>query len=255
MRCQDVLPLLHPYADRELDVVRHVEVETHLRGCAVCAEREGRLRSLRAAVSAPALYHQAPAGLRVRVRSAVLPAARRRRPSRHLVAVAAAVVLLVGASAAVGIILSRAGVSPDDRLAERVVASHVRSLQVDHLTDVASSDRHTVKPWFRGKLDFSPPVPDLAPQGYPLAGGRLDYLTDRPVAALVYHRRLHAINLFTWPADGDGDTPPRALARHGFNVRIWQRAGMTFWAVSDLNDEEFDEFVRLYRERAAVPGP
>jgi len=117
---------------------------------------------------------------------------------------------------------------------------------VDHLTDVASSDRHTVKPWFRGELDFSPQVPDLTLQGYALSGGRLDYLTDRPVAALVYYRRLHAINLFTWPADDDDEKAVRRLARQGYNIRYWQRAGMTYWAISDLNEQELDEFVQLY---------
>jgi anti-sigma factor RsiW len=115
---------------------------------------------------------------------------------------------------------------------------------------VASSDRHTVKPWFRGKLDFSPQVPDLTPQGYSLSGGRLDYLTDRPVAALVYYRRLHAINLFTWPAADDDVKPVRGLARQGFHIRYWQRGGMSYWAISDLNEQEFDEFVRLFQEHS-----
>jgi anti-sigma factor RsiW len=120
---------------------------------------------------------------------------------------------------------------------------------------VASSDRHTVKPWFRGKLDFSPPVPDLSPQGYVLSGGRLDYLSDWPVAALVYHRRSHAINLFTWPAGNDEEKALRGFSRKGFHIRRWQRSGLTCWAVSDLNDEELDEFVRLFQERSGQARP
>jgi anti-sigma factor RsiW len=162
---------------------------------------------------------------------------------------------LIATSATLGVILSRAGVTAEDRLAELVVASHVRALQATHLTDVASSDRHTVKPWFRGKLDFSPQVPDLTAQGYVLSGGRLDYLTDRPVAALVYLRRSHVINLFLWPTGEAGESPTLAQSRLGFNIRHWRRAGMAFWVVSDLNDQELDEFVRLYRDIANDSRP
>jgi anti-sigma factor RsiW len=158
--------------------------------------------------------------------------------------------LLIGAPAIVGMLLSRTGPSAADRLAELIVAGHVRSLQVDHLTDVASTNRHTVKPWFRGKLDFSPQVPDLSQQGFQLSGGRLDYITDRPVAVLVYYRGLHAINLFTWPAVNNEERAVQGLSRQGFHIRYWQRFGMTYWAISDLNEQEFDEFVRLFQEES-----
>ena len=127
------------------------------------------------------------------------------------------------------------------------MASHVRALQSERPFDVASSDRHTVKPWFQGKLDFAPPIPDLADAGYALAGGRLDYLADRPVAALVYRRHAHLIDLFVRPAAGEYDQPPRFARRQGFRLAEWRRAGMAFAAISDLNDEEFDEFVRRAR--------
>ncbi len=251
MKCRDVQHLLHPYSDGELDLVRHVEIEEHLAGCAECADRVKNLRSLRAAVSSPFLYYQAPPALRQRVQLATSPVTRgRRRSWVQLGAIAAGLLLLIGAAATTGMLFPWMGTSTDDRLAERVVASHVRSLQVDHLTDVVSSDQHTVKPWFRGKLDFSPQVPDLTLQGYSLSGGRLDYLTDRPVAALVYHRRLHAINLFTWPAGDDDEKTTRGMARQGFHIRYWQRSGMTFWAISDLSEQEFDEFVRLFQQHS-----
>jgi anti-sigma factor RsiW len=251
MKCPDVRHLLHPYSDGELDLVRHVEIEDHLTGCAECAEQEKHLRSLRAAISSSSLYHKAPASLPTRIQLATPPLTRgRRRSSLQFAAIAAGVLLLIGASAAIGMLLSRARTPADDQLAEWVVADHVRSLQVDHLTDVPSSDRHTVKPWFRGKLDFSPQVPDLSPQGYALSGGRLDYLADRPVAALVYYRRSHAINLFTWPAVNDEEKAVRARSRQGFHIRYWQRSGMTYWAISDLNDQELDEFVRLFQEHS-----
>jgi anti-sigma factor RsiW len=249
MKCRDVQRLLQPHSDGELDLVRRLEIDEHLSGCADCAEQEQHLRSLRAALSSPSLYHRAPAALRIVIPSASSPIPRRRRSSLRLAALAAGVLLLIGASAAM--ILSPAGASADDRITERVVASHARSLQVEHLRDVVSTDGHTVKPWFRGKIDFSPEVPDLSPQGYALSGGRLDYLADRPVAAIVYYRRLHAINVFTWPAANDGDKSARGQTRQGFHIRNWQRSGMIYWAISDLNDRELDEFVRLFQEQSS----
>ena len=117
----------------------------------------------------------------------------------------------------------------------------------EHLFDVRSSDQHTVKPWFLGKLDFSPPVDDLAPRGFPLVGGRLDYLAGRPVAALVYQRRQHIINLFVLPASDTVAASTDARTVRGFHVRHWIRGGMAFWAVSDLNDAELDQFVGMFR--------
>jgi anti-sigma factor RsiW len=256
MTCRDLQHLLQPYSDGELDLVRRIEIEEHLTGCAACAEQDKRLRSLRAAVSSPSFYYRAPAALRARIHSSAPPVTGgRRRSAVRLTAAAAGVLFLMAASATVGMLLSRVGTSPDDRLAELVVAGHVRSLQADHLKDVASTDRHTVKPWLVGKLDFSPQVPDLSQEGYTLSGGRLDYLADRPVAALVYYRARHAINLFTWPAANDESRAVQALSRQGFHIRYWQQSGMTYWAISDLNDRELDEFVRLFKEHSSEVHP
>jgi anti-sigma factor RsiW len=166
----------------------------------------------------------------------------------------AAAALLAGVLT-LGMLWPRSGTSTEDRLTELVLASHIRSLQVDHATDVASSDQHKVKPWFRGKLDFSPQVPDLSSAGYVLSGGRLDYLADRPVAALVYHRRQHVINLFTWPVRDDEERTVRSLSRQGFHIRSWQRSGMAYWVISDLNPQELDEFVHLLGEHTSATPP
>jgi anti-sigma factor RsiW len=256
MNCHDVHDLLNPYSDGELDLIRHVEIEEHLAECSECAEQEKSLRSLRTALAASSLYHRAPAGLRERIQSAAPVAPPRPRPRSWMpFASAAAILFLVGVSATLTVLVLRKGPSADERLAEWVVAGHIRSLQVNHLTDVTSTDRHTVKPWFRGKLDFSPPVPDLSGPGFDLSGGRLDYVRDRQVVALVYYCRAHAINLFIWPADSEDEKPVWRHSRQGYHVRRWQRSGMTCWAVSDLNDEDLDRFVQGFQQQAALSCP
>ena len=147
-----------------------------------------------------------------------------------------------GALLAVSVLTYRGAVPSEEQLEEQVVAGHVRSLMAGHLTDVASTDQHTVKPWFTGKLDYAPPVVDLAAEGFPLVGGRLDYLHGRPVAALIYRRRGHTINVFVLPAR---DGPPAAAApagHHGYQLARWDRAGMRFWAVSDIARDEMAKF-------------
>jgi anti-sigma factor RsiW len=134
---------------------------------------------------------------------------------------------------------------PGSSLEDELISSHVHSLLANHLTDVATSDQHTVKPWFNGKIDFSPPVVDLKARGFPLVGGRVDYLKGRVVAALIYRRSGHVINLFIWPASGPS-VP--AGEREGYSLLNWSQAGLNFWAVSDLNEPELKQFQQDFAE-------
>lgn len=249
MSCQQTHELIHGYLDGELDLVKSLEIEKHLQQCPVCTQHYESLRGLQSRLRDNSLRFEPPAKLEKRLRSALRHEAEPRSPIfRWRWAVAASSLL-----AAVVLIWTVATISsrpsPDDVLAQEVVASHVRSLMANHLTDVPSSDRHTVKPWFDGKLDFSPTVKDLAPQGFPLTGGRLDYISNRPVAALVYQRRQHSINVFVWPATQAPAMNGKASERQGYNVIRWSNAGMTYWAVSDLNLAELQQFVQLLQEQ------
>ena len=249
MNCRDALDLVHGYIDGELDLVKSLEIEQHLGACPACKVQYDQVRELGSGIRAHAVYHAAPPALRTRV-AAALP----REPGSGARAwgwggMAAALALFTLLGLGFGLALLQPGV--EERLAREVVAGHVRSLMADHLTDIASSDQHTVKPWIAGKLDFSPPVEDLAAQGYALAGGRLDYLGERRVMALVYRRRGHVINLFVWPQAPEADSGVRFDSRQGYNVAHFTRAGMAFWAVSDLNPEEFNAFVGLVRDQVA----
>jgi anti-sigma factor RsiW len=259
MTCQEIHPLLHAFLDDELDPVRSLEVQRHLDGCPDCARQNAAQRSLRAALRDDSLYYRSPEGLERRVRAALGSRAPSERGAGRPAPVAALfrtrwAWLPAGAAAAllaVTLVTTRwfagapPGFSADDLVGRDVVASHVRSLMPGHLTDVPSSDHHTVKPWFNGRLDFSPPVKDLAGEGFTLVGGRLDYLDGRPVAALVYQRRLHVINLMIWPAQGERDRPPTTATRQGYHLLHWTQGGMRCWAVSDLNENEMKEFAAL----------
>ena len=247
MICQEAQRLIHPYLDGELDLVRSLEIEAHLNDCQPCAQAYNELRSLHSAVSDTALRFEPPAALRNRVRSAVRDESevtnRSSRLSwRWMIPVVSFAVLVIVALS-LFMLLSRP--STTDLIAQEIVSSHVRSLMEKHLTDVPSSNQHTVKPWFDGRLDFSPPVKDLAAAGFTLAGGRLDYIGNRPVAALVYQHRQHYINVFVWPSTGAADTSGKLLVRQGYNLISWTNAGMNYWAISDLNLTDLQQFVQL----------
>jgi anti-sigma factor RsiW len=198
-------------------------------------------------IARDATYYKAPDALRQRVRSALREEAREQaRPQMWRWGGMAAAFALV-AAVSWNLALMQPGGAGDERIARDVVGAHVRSLMVaGHLNDVASTDQHTVKPWFEGKLDFAPVVTDLASSGFALAGGRLDYLDAHPAAALTYRHRLHVVNLFQWAAaTGAGDRAPVGLARQGYALVHWRRGGIEFWAVSDIAADDLVAFARL----------
>jgi anti-sigma factor RsiW len=257
--CPENETLIHGYLDGELDLVSALRLEAHLKGCPTCAQAYENNKTLSHTLKSGPFYFRASDGLEQRIRAALVesnPAASRptastreataRKLSRSWAFLSAAASLAVVALIALRFVPWPQNLSPNQLLAQEVLASHVRSLMASHLTDVPSSDRHTVKPWFDGKLDFSPPVEDLSAQGFPLVGGRLDYLAERPVAALVYQRRKHFINLFIWPSTER--SAQKAVMRQGYNLIHWAHSGMTYWAASDLNYKELGEFARLVQD-------
>jgi len=254
MTCAQARELLNGYVDGELSATQAMEVSDHLTSCAECSgEYERLLTTVRTLRDGLATY-RAPDLLRARVRSALReeqrptavttkPKGRRdvRLPWRALAAAA----ILVMASSGITLVATRGRTSTESVATDEVLTSHIRSLMPAHLTDVASSDQHNVKPWFNGRLDFSPSVPRLEDAGFPLLGGRLDYLHDRPVAAVVYGRRQHVINVFTWPAETSGDAPRTLTTSHGYNMLHWRSNGVEHWVVSDLNAAELQQFAGL----------
>jgi anti-sigma factor RsiW len=259
--CENKSQMLHTYFDGELDLARSIEFEEHLKTCDACGRELRALQALRKDLGSQSLYQRAPAGLATKLRaeveggSAILdgdPAVRvaqipsPRRRAVEWLAVAAAVLVAVW----IGARIAPRGVrmDPQELLAQEMVASHIRSLQPGHLFDVESTDQHTVKPWFDGKLDFSPPVRDEADQGFPLVGGRLDYIGQRDVAALIYQRHKHVINVFVWPDDSRAERLPGSESRQGYNIIFWRQGGMELCAVSDVNAGELQQFVQLLQK-------
>lgn len=245
MDCNDLRALVQRYVDGELAPELRAEAEVHLRGCADCRHLVEQQQRWRQAVRGALSYHRAPETLQ---RSVAAMAARADRPAprAHWRGWAMAASILLSVALSSGVTSYLLAPSPQQPVMQEVVASHVRSLMADHLTDVASSNEHTVKPWFHGKLDFAPPVEDLAAQGFPLIGGRLDYLDRQAVAALVYRHAQHPINLFVFPSPGP-DTPASSAVENGYNILHWRSGDMAFWAVSDLEARELANFARLMR--------
>ncbi len=260
MNCKETQEIIHGYLDGELDPVHNLGVEQHLKDCPACARSYQGQQSLRKVMAGSSLYFEAPKVLEQRLRTAVRQASKAESPRwwwRWDMNWAWPRVLAPLAVAALVILIALPGImrpSTEDRLTQEIVSGHLRSLMAGHLTDVASTDQHTVKPWFNGKLPFSPPVTDPAEEGFPLIGGRLDYV-NQPVAALVYQRRQHFINLFIWPSTGNSSTAEDLRAQRGDNVIHWSQGGMEYWAVSEVNQADLRDFVRLLREGSPPPSP
>ncbi len=244
MRCEQASELVGAYLDQELEADARRELAAHLAGCAHCtalADDYRRMSLQFAAMGRQPLPEHLPSGVRARLAQETDADAVPRRalsawrpPERNWLWQAAAVLLLCGATAAgTGVMVAR--IDTNTRMEREVAAAHVRSLLQDSPMQVASSEQHVVKPWFTGRLDFSPAVKDLAAEGFPLAGARLDYIGERRVAALVYKRRLHVVNVFLWPSPDGIDRAPHEIAHRGFNMLTWSKGGLTYWAISDLN--------------------
>lgn len=250
MRCENVMERLSAFQDDELDPVGSREIQQHLDGCPSCTDALGGMRELGERLRAEAPYYRAPDSLRARVSQAAWSDAGRGRVNGRRIGVtapawlaaAAAVMVVVGGTWLFTSLRRQEGPGSIER---EVVSSHIRSLMASHLTDIVSTDQHTVKPWFNGKLDFSPPVSDLSTSGYPLIGGRLDYVHGRPVAGLVYQHRKHLINVFVWPDERAADSETPARTQQGYHVIHETRGGIAYWIVSDLNSEELSAFARL----------
>lgn len=264
--CATIGELLSAHVDGELPPEEAAAVAEHLTSCAGCGrEYEATLRTVQTLREGLSRY-RAPDVLRARVRAAL-----REEPSEHTAAprsdgrtyrrtwgtpwraVAAALVIAVASSGLTLLTVGRATEPARPAIADEVLASHIRSLMPEHLTDVRSTDRHNVKPWFNGRLDFSPSVPRLDDQGFPLLGGRVDYVDGRPVAVVVYGRRQHVINVFSWPADAGPEVSAAPAPRHGYNMLHWRSGGVEYWIASDLNAAELRQFGELLRRPDAPP--
>lgn len=243
MNCNECAAWLDAYLDNELDTATAGRVRAHLEGCAACKARFDAMAALRDGVRQHLPYHAVPKALQDRVLSQVNARAPAQKPPktswRQWFAPAFSSIALV-----LAVLIYIAAPSAENQLADEAVSSHVRSLMEQHLTDVASSDKHTVKPWFTGKLDFSPPVYDFAQQGYPLLGGRLDYIAHQTVAALSYRYNKHIINVFVMPTT-QGDADLRSSFKRGYNLVSWRRNHLAFEAVSDLSKDELQALGRL----------
>ena len=264
MDCKQSQEYMSAYLDGELGPSESAQLSAHLEGCRQCRTMQEELHALRALVGHEATRHRAPEYLRHRIRAAIKTEQQRSaigKPTRSggikrwpWAWINLGLAGLSTAAFALTLNLYWSQPSAEDQLDQELVASHYRALMPDHLSDVVSTDQHTVKPWFTGKLDYSPPVYDLAQQGYPLLGGRLDYVNHRPVAAMAYGHRKHIINLYVWPIAAEGKAG--AVARHtassqAYQLLRWRQGEMEFSAISDVNGQDLAEFARLLQSRGA----
>ena len=274
MNCEEATKLMDGYLDGELDPITSQTIEQHLRECHKCDQAYKTHGSLIRAIGDATPYYQAPAELRERIQSSLREEIAERplrnvaQDARSLILrgqrgprtvpfgapwnwLALAAAIIFAAIIALNLMprLQRSG--NDQFLATQLIASHVRSLMANHLTDVASSDQHTVKPWLDAKLDFAPAVVDLSSEGFPLIGGRLDYLDNRPVAALIYQRRKDFINLFVWPAAPDATRTPKTITRQGYQLVHWVDSDFNYWAVSDVNEKDLQAFKQQFEAQTS----
>ena len=274
MNCEEAAKLMDGYLDGELDPITSQTIEQHLLECSKCDQAYKIHGSLIRAIGNATPYYKAPAELRERIQSSLRdevaelptrsisrepqPLFPRRQPqprailweaSWNWLALAAAIIFAAVIAFTFVPRLQRPGA--DQFLATQLIASHVRSLMADHLTDVASSDQHTVKPWLDTKLDFAAPVLDLSGDGFPLVGGRLDYLDNHSAAALVYQRRKHFINLFIWPTTPGDSKAQTMVEREGYHLVHWSDGDFTYWAVSDVNIPDLQSFKQLFEQQTA----
>ena len=243
--CADQELMLGGLVDGELDAAHTALVEAHVARCEGCRAELERLEALRSLLKSDGVRHPAPDSLKQRI--AGLPELAPRAANENRLPSWLAPCLAGALAASVALVTFLPTVS-QSVVEEQLVSSHVRSLQPGHLTDVQTTNQHIVKPWFNGKIDFSPPVPELADAGFPLAGGRLDSINGKTVAAIVYHRRLHTVNLYVWPAK---DASERSFVKDGFAVREWSRNGLRYAAISDIAPGEVQQFHKLFEQRSS----
>jgi anti-sigma factor RsiW len=243
--CADQELLLGGLVDNELDAANVAMVEAHVARCEACREELYRLQALRDLLRGEGVRHVAPESLARRIAELLELSPKAANDGAILGWLGPAFAGALAASLAMLLFIPPSTQTVVD---QEIVSSHVRSLQPGHLTDVQTTNQHIVKPWFNGKIDFSPPVPELADAGFPLAGGRLDSLDGKTVAAIVYHRRLHTVNLYVWPAK---DSAERSFVKDGFAVSEWSRNGLRYAAISDIPPAEVQQFHRLFEQRSS----
>ena len=252
MTCDETRILLHALIDGELDAGHAREVEEHIAGCPACAAELAAYREMSKTIAAADLRYAAPPLLRKRIEAA-LP--KEQMPNRRAVLRGFAMGSAVSAIAATGLVAIVLRNDDAQRIESEIVSAHLRSLQAGHLTDVISTDQHTVKPWFNGKIDVAPPVVDLTAQGFTLIGGRLDYVDARAIGAIVYRRRAHVINLFVAQTASTERRAAKLDTIQGFNIRRWSDRGLNYWAVSDLAADELAEFGEKFEAAMKGSGP
>jgi len=255
MTCDEAEILLHALIDGELDAGHAREVEAHIATCAACSASLATYRQMSQEIAKADLRYAAPPALRMKIEASLpkpmpkampkampssMPSAR--APSRRSILQGFALGSAVSALAATGLVAVVLRADDEQRIMSEVVSAHLRSLQAGHLTDVVSTDQHTVKPWFNGRLDVSPPVIDLTSKGFTLVGGRLDYIDARAIGAVVYRRRQHVINLFVSQTTNMEKRAAKTETIQGFNVRRWSDRGLNYWAISDIGADELNEF-------------